>query len=417
MRTNTEIPVTGTRHAAPHRDGPDPGRVLWWTMVLVVAVALTTFHYAMTAPWKLAAPELMVDFQAAAPFQYRLLLPGLVNVLRAVFPLGVNLLLFLIEVAAWISLVVVAYRALEAFGVAATGLGPRFLALTVVVPVAAHLIPPDLRFESALVLEDGVLRLGAWHAERLFHYMYDLPAAVFTLALVLALRRLVQAPDSHRLAGYAALFSLATLNRETSIFMVPVFLAVCAPVLDRRTLAAAAALQLAVYAGIQLTLQWAFAANINPHASVPGTSYENHLLTNLALFANPLYLIVYCARLGAGLYLPVVALHRRLEPFLARTLGWFAVPFLVSTLFFGRLQEHRVLVELAPLLWLGALQALSRPASVAAHGEAPSTVPGAGGRAITKAGLGPAAGGPGTLDGAARTVAVRRHPRRGADAR
>lgn len=351
----------------------DAGRIraAWWAVLLTVAVALTTFHATMTSPWKLATPELMVDFEAAAPFQYRLLMPLFVGLLEAVMPLGVNMLVLLTEVAAWMLLVVVAYRSLEAFGVGASDLARRCLALTSVIPVAAHLIPPDIQFPRSFVVENGVLQLGDWRAYEIFNYIYDLPAAVLTLGLVLVLRRFVETLEDRWFAAYLGLFVIATLNRETAVFVIPAFLAVCYPVLRRSVLAAAAALQVIVFLAIQLTMQWWFADNVNPHANVPGTSYENHLLGNLALLSHPLYLAIYLARLGAGMYLPIALLHRYLDPFLGRTLLWFGVPFVASTFLFGRLQEHRVLVEIAPLLWLGAVQAVAQRAS----GPAPSTAP------------------------------------------
>jgi hypothetical protein len=75
--------------------------------------------------------------------------------------------------------------------------------------------------------------------------------------------------------------------------------------------------------------------------------------------ANPLYFMVYLVRFGAGLYWPPLLLRGFLDPFLGRALIGFGVPFVASALMFGRLQEHRVLVELMPLLWLAAIQALA----------------------------------------------------------
>lgn len=334
-------------------------RLVWFLSLPAFAILLTAFHYSMASPWKHAAPELMADFEAAAPFQYRLLLPAIVAALRTFLPVGVETLFAFIEVAIWILLVVAAHRALVMFQVGGTDLARRILAMTILIPVAMHLIPPDLKIESVFVVENGVLELGKWHANELFHYMYDLPAAAFILGLVLLLRRFVQTLDGRWFLAYLALFTVATVNRETTVFMIPAFLAVCYPVLDRGVLARAVALQVVVFGAIQLGLQEMFADNINPNASVPGTQYENHLIGNLALFANPLYLIIYLARFSAGLYLPVLLLHRYLDSFLARVLLWYGVPFIAATLLFGRLQEHRVLIEITPLLWLGAMQAMT----------------------------------------------------------
>jgi hypothetical protein len=300
----------------------------------------------------------MASFEAAAPFQYRVLLPLVVAALHALTSVNVFTLFVLTELAAWMALVLVADRALRAFGIATGDLARRALAMTVMVPVGVQLIIPDLRIHS-LLAADGSLDFAQWHLTALFRYVYDLPAAVFTLGLVLVLRRVVVTLDSRWLAAYLGLFTLAALNRETTMFLVPVFFAVCWRVLDHRTLAGALLIQLVVLLVIQSGLQWLFAENTNPHANVPGTEYENHLRHNLGLLSQPTYLATFLLRFGAGLYLPVLLLHRYLDPFLARTLLCFGVPFLVSTLVFGRIQEHRVMVEVVPLLWLGAVQAMA----------------------------------------------------------
>ncbi|MDN3722184.1 hypothetical protein QW131_30760 [Roseibium salinum] len=75
-------------------------------------------------------------------------------------------------------------------------------------------------------------------------------------------------------------------------------------------------------------------------------------------FSSPLYAITYFARFSAGFYLPVLLLYRYLDPALGRMLICFAVPFLASAAYFGRLVEQRVVVEVVPLLWLCAMQAV-----------------------------------------------------------
>ncbi|MGH7857102.1 MAG: hypothetical protein ACREQY_07180, partial [Candidatus Binatia bacterium] len=111
-------------------------------------------------------------------------------------------------------------------------------------------------------------------------------------------------------------------------------------------------------------LLWRFAGNDNPYATVPGTGYEIHLLKNLSYLANPLDGLLFLARLGAGLWIPVLLLRRHLDPLVARALLWFGIPLGASGLLFGRIEEYRILIEIIPLLWLGGLQAIAAaPAS------------------------------------------------------
>lgn len=335
-------------------------RLAWFVALLCYAVLLTTFHYASTTVWWIASPALMADFIAAAPFQGRVLLPLIVHAIMRVTPwFDVDLLFAAAEVAAWMLLVVVARQALRVFRIETSDLVSGILALTITVPVALHLIVPDLEVHSILGVDGGVLELGKWQTVPFFRYVYDLPAAVFTLALVLCLARFVQAPETGRLIAYLGLFALATVNRETTMFLLPAFLAVCWGVLERRTIATVLAAQVIIFVAIQAAIRWFVPGLPNPYASIPGTNYEIHLTDNLWLFTNPLYLLTYLARFGAGLYLPIVLLHRYLDPVLKRTLLWFGIPFLLSTVLFGRLVEHRVVIEIVPLLWLGAVQAIS----------------------------------------------------------
>jgi hypothetical protein len=313
----------------------------------------------MTWPWYLATPTKLINFEAAEPFQHRLLVPIIVAGVQALVPLGEELLFAFVEVLAWVALVMVAHRALLAFGIGGSELFRQVLAFTIVIPMALHLIMPDLVLNPLFNLDGGVLELGTWRAQRLFHYAYDLPAAVFTLVLVLLMVQLARTHDSRWLAVYLGLFAVGTVNRETTLFLIPAFIAVFYRTLDRKVVVMALVLQVATFVVIQGTLQWVFADNVNPNATVPGTHYENHLLRNLIPFVNPLYLLTYLVQFSAGLYLPALLLRQHLDPVLGRTLLWFGIPFLASAFLFGRMQEHRVVIELVPLLWLGGVQAIA----------------------------------------------------------
>lgn len=334
-------------------------RTLWVFTLLFYAVLLTSLHLLLTKPWWLASLARLIDFQAVEPFQHRLLVPAVVLALRAVLPFGTELLFALVEAAGWMVLVILAHRALVMFEIGKSDLFRRAVAFTILVPMALHLIAPDLHFVSIYSQVGGVFELGDWRAEQQFYYAYDLPAAVFTLALFLILVKFTRSRNPRWFAAYLGLFALATLNRETTLFLIPIFFAASYRILGRRALATATILQIVVFAVIQGTLQWVFADHVNPHAGIPGTQYELHLAANLALFGNPLYLITYLARLGAGLYIPVVLLRSHLDPLLGRSLLLLGIPLFASALLFGRLQEHRVIIEVIPLLWLGALQAIA----------------------------------------------------------
>jgi hypothetical protein len=178
------------------------GRLAWPCALIVSAIFLTSLHLALTWPWYLATPTRLINFEAVEPFQHRLLVPIIAAGVQALVPLGEELLFAFVEVLAWMALVMVAYRALSVFGIGGSALSRRVLAFTIVMPMALHLIMPDLILTPLFNLDGGVLELGTWRAQRLFHYPYDLPAALFTLVLVLLMVQLARTHDSRWLALY-----------------------------------------------------------------------------------------------------------------------------------------------------------------------------------------------------------------------
>ncbi|RMC32463.1 hypothetical protein [Paracoccus alkanivorans] len=329
----------------------------WYLCLLAFAIPLTVFHYAASPVWKWAAPERMVELQAASPFQQRILMPAIVGTIQKAAPwLDLHLLFAAAEVAAWMMLIVIAHCGLRAFRIGPPGLPRRLLAMTVVVPVAMHLIVPDFKVVSSLSTNGGDLGLGEWKLVPYFRYVYDLPAAVFILGLVILLKRFADRPDSSRFLAYLGLFALATVNRETTLFMLPAFFVACFGVIGRNLLVLCVAAQAAVFATVHGLVKWFAPGLENSHAAIPATNYENHFLKNLELFSDPLYLLIYLVRFGAGLYLVVLLLHRHVDPVLKRALLAFGIPLFASALLVGRIVEHRVVIELIPILWLAAVQ-------------------------------------------------------------
>ncbi|MEX2575302.1 MAG: hypothetical protein WD382_01490, partial [Halofilum sp. (in: g-proteobacteria)] len=338
---------------------PSLGALTWLAAVLLLAILLTTLHFVMAEPWRLASFSKLLAFEAAEPFQHRVLLPAIAATLRGFLPIGEELVFALLEVVAWAALIGVAYKGLEWLEIGSSTLVRRILALTFTVPMALHLIVPNLQFKPAYVFQDDLFELGSWHAEALFYYPYDLPAAAFTLALVLLMLRLAREPSARWLLAYLALFAIATVNRETTLFLIPAFAVVCFRVLSPELLTRALLAQVVLFGVIQGALQWTFSDHLNPSAVVPGTAYEYHLIRNLWELANPLYLLTFLARFAGGAYIPLLVLRARLDPQLGRALVCFSLPLLAFALTMGRIQELRIVIEMVPLLWLGALQVVA----------------------------------------------------------
>jgi hypothetical protein len=332
---------------------------VWYAAVIAYSVLFTVLHFVATTEWRLALPEKMATFTASEPFQQRVLVPAVVGLVSHVLPwFGINLLFAVAEVVEWTLLVLLAYWALNAFEIGRSEAVRRWLALTVMLPAAMHLIVPDLSVGSVLSSSGDVIGIGKWSATRLFRYVYDLPAAVLTFAVFLVLWHFAQRLEQRWLRIYFVLLAVAAVNRETIIWMVPAFCAVCWGLLDRRQFAKTVIAQCAILVGILGFTLWLFSGNPNSHANVLGTNYENHLWDNLWHFTNPLYAVTYFARFALGLYVPVLLFHRYLDPVLKRTLIWFGIPLIASAVYFGRLVEQRVVIEVIPLIWLAAVQAI-----------------------------------------------------------
>lgn len=334
-------------------------RIAWLTASVLVALFLTCLRLTTTKPFELTTFEKLVNFEAVEPFQHRVLLPAIAAGAQQIAPLGETLLFGVMEVGFWIALIGLAYRALTMFGIGRSEIARRMLAFTVVIPMLLHLVTPDLEMTHSFSADHSLFDLGAWQPRAIYYYVYDLPAAVFTLGLVLLLARLAERPSVRLFAAYFAVFALATLNRETTVFLLPFAALLFWSRLSFGRWFLFMAAQTLLLAAIQLPLQWLFAGNVNPNAHLGNTQYEFHLVYNLIALSSPLYALTYIARFCAGLYIPLLIWRRYLDRRLALALLGFALPLALFAAVVGRMVEQRVFVEIVPLIWLGALQVLS----------------------------------------------------------
>ncbi len=336
-------------------------RFIWPIAVVLTAVFMTCLQFTVTHPYKLESFQMLVHFQAPEPFQDRVLIPAIVAGLRQFLPAGDALLFAVLQCIGWIALLVLAYRALVFFSVGRGDLIRRILAFVIVIPMLMHLVIPELYMPQTFVTGANGLNLGHWKPISPFYYSYDLPAVVFTLALVLILAHQVERPSRGRWVLYFGLFALATLNRETTVFLLSFFALLFWGRWPGRRWLGLLFVQVAIFIVIQLPLHWLFHTHTNPSPDATlGGQYENHLLENLGLLADPLYLMIFLARFMAGLYIPVLLWQRFLDWRLKRALIGFALPLIALALTAVRMQEHRIFIEAVPLVWLAAMQAIAR---------------------------------------------------------
>lgn len=335
-------------------------RAAWPLAIVVTAVFLTCLQFIVTAPFEFFSFDKMANFQAPEPFQHRVLMPAIVAALGQVVPASNTLLFGVLQWIGWIALIWLAYRALVVFGVGRSDLIRRVLAFSIIVPMLLDLAVPYLYMPQTFIVGANGLGLGNWSPVHAFYYVYDLPAAIFTLALVLLLVRQYERFSWPGIIAYLVLFALATANRETSVFLICFSALLFWNRLSLRSWLGLILLQMMVFVAVELPLQWLFRSHVNPSPNVGFNSqYENHLFENLGLFLNPLFLMIMLARFMAGLYLPVLLWRRFLDRPMGCALVGFVLPLLGCALIVGRLQEHRIFIEAVPLVWLAAMQVIT----------------------------------------------------------
>lgn len=330
----------------------------WWIALVLLAFFLTALQMTITESYRLTTLELMANFQAVEPFQHRVLVPALVAACRSILPLDQRLLFAVFEILTWIALVLVAERALIVFRVTDRPALRKTLAMTILVPVAVIALVPDLELWPAFTQANGLWDVGDWGARILFYYPYDLPAAVFTLALLLALIGVRQHTTPARVAGLVALFAVATVNRETTVLVLPMMLLLFNWRHDYRRLLSLLLLLLVVFVAVQWPLLWLFSDQPNPNRGVGSTQYEWHVWENWRYLTQPFYLLAEVVRFLGGLWLPVLLWWRFVDRRLKAAVIGFALPLAVLCFVIGRLPEHRVFIEAVPILWIAAIQAL-----------------------------------------------------------
>jgi len=171
------------------------------------------------------------------------------------------------------------------------------------------------------------------------YYPYDVPSVLFfTLGLLLIHER--------RWGWYYALFVIATLNRETSVFLV---VATVFAYFDRyrwRTLAALAGSQLAIWMAIKSFLWILYREN----RWLGYGLYQFQLKVNLlTVVDHPIKAAIALATWGC-LWLAVAVWHRRIKDVFLRRNLWTIPVFIASMLVVGFVIELRIYGEVLPIV-------------------------------------------------------------------
>jgi hypothetical protein len=328
---------------------PRAVRLLSYALIALIPLLWAAAHSNLNSR---ATLEGMVRGTAYRPYVYRTLTPRLVGALDALLPARARAAAdsliarsplprdrwkwpaadgtwfawnFLIQ---WLALVLFA-SSFERLAGAANGLSGRVPRLA---PAAFPL--------AALALAGVPLHFGFQN------FVYDFPElALFTLALALLAER--------RWLPYLAAFTLAMINKETSVLLGGVFVIWARTEMPKSRLVAFGILQAVIAAAAVLTIRAAY-------AQAPGEPLEFHLARNLhyhPVLRQLRHDVIYAA------FWIAAACGTRLQPRVAIAALLTGGALLGFMMFFGFLGEYRDFYEVYPLaaLLVAGLVMESRP--------------------------------------------------------
>jgi len=175
-----------------------------------------------------------------------------------------------------------------------------------------------------------ILRYPPWF------YPWDIPSMLFfTLGLILLYQRTWWL--------YYVVFAVGTLNRETTCFLICIYVLTAVGRDDSLVIALHSVAQMFLWLGIKCVLLLMYRYN-----SGDGL-FEAHLFPNLALLSNLSYYPLMLSWMGF-IWIPVLIYFRRIPDFFVRRSVLVVVPFFLGMLLVGNLHEVRIFAELSPVL-------------------------------------------------------------------
>ncbi len=298
-------------------------QALFFIFAAIISYDYTLIRFALNQQYLRARLADLVNGTAAVPFQYRVLAPGLVNLLtRAHLPFPpFDSPLHLFQLFEFLStlLLIVAYR--------------HYLRLFFPDAILSSLLSLAL----VLILPFNFLlsRTGA------YFYPWDTPSILFfTLGLTLLYRK--------KMSLYYLLFILATFNRETTCFLTFIMLLTAGGGTKRKTLFFHAAAQLVIWITIKYLLFRLYAGN-------PGVGlFQRHWSGNLEYLAVPANYAILLSSMGF-IWAPTLLLYKKIQDDFARRALLVVFPFFLGIAYVAKIGELRHYGELIPVILTGFL--------------------------------------------------------------
>lgn len=258
------------------------------------------------------------------PWQYRILVPSVAN--------GLNALNLPIHFSLWgwarmielISMVLVVYASRGYLG-----LFLKDRRLTSILAFFVFLIVPFLFFYPR-----------PYYA----NYWFDTPTILFfTLGLTFLHQK--------KWAFYYVLFTVATLNRETTCFLTLAYLCTALGREKISTIAGHCGAQFIIWMTIKTVLGRIYVGNPGPNGFewFDGDSTIPHYVDNLKVLANPVNLAGFLSFMGF-LWIPVLFYYKKIgNEFVQRCL-WIIPPYFLGMFFVANIYELRIFSDLVPVV-------------------------------------------------------------------
>jgi hypothetical protein len=275
-------------------------------VILGIIIGLTAYHFAhlrfsMTHEYRYATREALASGTASRPFQYRILVPGIVKFVSQTTPLSTFRVYKICEQISAFAIAVAFFYM--------TGLFFNGTIARLVMTFALFLILPF----------NYLLTHDVWYAN-------DLPLVFFFIVGFSLLYR-------ERWHWYYPVFILATFNHEASGFLAVIYACAAWKQKPFGHIALHIGIQATLWILIKLYLHIRFQGN-------PGMVLENHFITNMLYFLQPKNLPLVFSNLGF-MWIAVFALNHHIHDVFVRRSLLVWIPFLGVMLYACHIFELR----------------------------------------------------------------------------
>jgi hypothetical protein len=313
-------------------------RVVFLVVCVASAYGFAALRFQHNARFVGASLERLTEGTALLPYQFRVLIPWLVECISnlPLVDLPLDSIYFLVEVTS-LFLAILAFR--------------HYLAL----PLGNSILPFVL---SITLLYPLTIQYLVWDPYPIFYYPYDIPAVLFlTLGLIFLYEK--------SWTKYYVLFIVATFNRETSCFFTIVFLITSFGKESPSKLAAHTLFQLTIWVAVKGLLYLVFSTNASAPNSVWGV-FDDNISFNMHRLSSPTAYLSLLSIVGF-LWLPTLLLSPLIRDEFVRRSLLVCLPFFVGMLLVGNIVETRIFGELTPIVFSGFLLIARELVLIARH--------------------------------------------------